>query len=107
MWEFIANGLVIGSLLAGIFFLYAYMKETKQKFAWWKWVLSIVWFLGVLIAFAFIGATYGEGSPEATLRGGASFVAIVLISGALIFRFCFMQSGGAKKESKSVPGKEV
>ena len=100
MLMFIVNGLVITGFFVGGYVLYLYLKSSGEtlKSAWWKWVLPMGWLFGFCVTFGFIGATYGEGSPEATLRGGLSFLALMLISGGLIFRFCLMKIGKAKKE---------
>ena len=110
MWNFIVNGLVILALVEGCRLLYQWFKVSGQDFksAWWKWTLSVAWCLGVLIAAGFVGATIGEGSYLATVRGGGTFLAILLITGGLIFRFCFLTGGKEKKETKSaIAGKEV
>jgi len=98
MWIFIINGLVITAIIAAIYFLYLYLKETGRKIAWWKWLLTIFWIIGTFIVIGFIGTAIGEGSPQAALRGGGFFLAIVLVSGILIFRFCLWQSGNRKSE---------
>ncbi len=99
MFEFIINGLVLVSLLTAIYALFNYLKEKGVKFAWWKWTLSVFWIIAFLLVFGFIGTTIGEGEPGATLRGGAALLALLVVSGIVLFRLFF---GGAK----SKPGVE-
>ncbi len=97
MFEFIINGLVLVSLLTVIYALFNYLKEKGEKFAWWKWTLSIFWSIAFLLVFGFIGTTIGEGEPGATLRGGAALLALLVISGVLLYRLFF--SGAKNKVS--------
>ncbi|RJE48531.1 MULTISPECIES: hypothetical protein [unclassified Dehalobacter] len=97
MFGLIINSLVIISLLIAIYALFNYQKEKGEKLAWWKWTLSILWLLTVLIVFAFIGTAIGEGSPQVALRGGITFLVLLAISGVVFFRLFFV---GIKRKQR-------
>ena len=93
---FILTGLVTTTFLLSIYCLYAYMKSKGQKYQWWKWVLTILWLFVTYFTFGFIGTSIGEGYSQAALRGGAFFMAFVVVGGALIFRFFLYKGAKAK-----------
>ena len=99
MFLFIANGLVLVTMLLLIYFQYAYLKEKGMKFTWWKWALSITWLVCVYITVAFIATAIGEGYPGAALRGGASFIALAVVTGVILYKFVFKL--GFKKQGQS------
>jgi drug/metabolite transporter (DMT)-like permease len=105
MFELIINSMVIVSLLVAIYALFNYLKEKNEKFAWWKWSLSILWLLAVLLIFGFIGTTIGEGEPGAALRGGGVFLVLLAISGVAFFRLLFGDMKGKQRVDQPVERK--
>jgi hypothetical protein len=103
MFEFIINGLVTVSFLAVIGITLFYQREKAQKFAWWKWILLVLWLVGFLIVFGFIGTAIGEDEPGAALRGGGAFLAILAVMTVVFYRLLF--GGWGNKPGKAAAAK--
>ena len=92
MFEFIVNGLAMVSYVVALYCLYCYAKEKNLRFSWWKWILCSGWLLALFLLFAFIGTAVGEGEPRAALRGGAIFLAVESLAGAVVGALCFSEA---------------
>jgi len=85
MAGFLATGIMFLCMACAIYALHHFMKETGRRMTWWKWVLSVLWLVLVMVTFATIGTFIGEGASQAVLPGGGFFIVLCIISGAVVF----------------------
>ena len=52
----------------------------------WKWLLFLLWIGLAGFTIAFVGTSFGEGEPDAAIRGGLLFGLISIISGVGVWR---------------------
>ena len=88
--DFFNSGLFwfVEGILATVFILgaRAWLEDRGIPMTWWKWVIMILWMLGVGAGIAFVGTSLGENEKTAAVKGGVVLGVAAIISGFGLWR---------------------
>ena len=65
MLLFLLTIIVGGSLAAVLYVLWKVSKSASRVLQWWHWLLTAIWVLTFVVAFAFLGSILGESAGGA------------------------------------------
>ena len=92
VWIFVGATSVLIALGAKEWF-----KDLNITMSWWKWLISVVWYIFMMLCLAAPFTLMGEGEPGAGWKMMIFTVPVIIISGFVVYRI--LKIGTEKKEA--------